>query len=90
MIFSRLVLCLLSSYTFTWGVTALGTVLLVMLGIEFHNAETAMLLVAIPLLLYTFLKSFCHPQQRDIQLILIGGSVAMTAAAWVLQKNLLT
>ena len=42
----RLAAALLGSYAFTWGFSTLGVTGLVALGVDFHEAETALLLLA--------------------------------------------
>lgn len=43
---SRIAAALLGGYAFTWGFTALGIAGLAALGVDFHAAETALMLVA--------------------------------------------
>lgn len=80
---------LLGSYAFTWGFTALGVAGLVALGVDFHEAETALMLLAFLLFLPLFLWSFASPRQGRVMVLLFGGAALMTSAAWGLQRVLL-
>jgi len=85
----RLATALFGSYAFTWGFTALGMVGLVALGVDFHEAETAMLLLAFLVFLPLFLWAFAAASVVRVWAVLGGGAVFMTVAAWGLQRVLL-
>ncbi|MDX5410678.1 MAG: iron uptake protein [Thauera sp.] len=87
---ARIAAAVLGGYAFTWGVTALGTVLLVALGTDFHEAETAMLLLAFLVFLGVFLWAFAAPRLVRVWAVLGGGAVLMLPAAWWLQQFLLS
>lgn len=87
---SRIAAAILGGYAFTWGVASLGTVLLVALGVAFHEAETAMLLLAFLLFLGVFLWAFAAPRLARVWAVLAGGAMLMLAAAWGLQQLLLS
>lgn len=89
-IVARIAAAILGGYAFSWGVTALGTVLLVALGVGFHEAETAMLLLAFLLFLVVFLWAFASARLARVWAVLGGGAVLMLAAAWGLQQVLLS
>jgi hypothetical protein len=84
----RLAAALLGGYAFTRGLVALGVAGLVALGWEFHEAETAMLLLAFLLFLPVFLWAFAAASLARVWIVLLGGAGVMTAAArglqWVL------
>jgi len=80
---------LLGSYAFTWGFSALGIAGLVALGVDFHEAETGVLLLALLVFLGVFLWAFAAASLARVWLVLAGGGALMTAAAWALQRAVL-
>ena len=78
----------LGSYAFTWGLVALGVAGLVALGVDFHEAEKALLLIAFLVFLPVFLWAFAAASLARVWAVLGGGAVFMTAA-WGLQQVLL-
>ena len=54
----RTVAAILGGWIFTWGFVACGTAALVGLGVEFHDAETALLMLGLLLFLAVFLWTF--------------------------------
>jgi hypothetical protein len=86
---NRITASLVGGYAFTWGFTGLGIVLLVALGVDFHEAETAMLLLAFLVFLGLFLWAFAAASMVRVWVSLIGGATLMTAATWALQRALL-
>ncbi len=85
----RLAAALLGGYAFTRGLVALGVAGLVALGWDFHEAETAVLLLAFLLFLPLFLLAFAATSLARVWMVLVGGAGFMTAAAWGLQWVLL-
>lgn len=88
--FHRLAIALLGGYAFTWGFIALGMAALVALGVDLHAAETALLLLAFLVFLSLFLWAFATASLVRVWAVLAGGGVLMTAAAWGLQRALLS
>lgn len=86
----RLFLALLGGYAFTWGFTTLGVTGLVALGVDFHEAETALLLLAFLVFLPLFLWAFAAHSLARVWAVLGGGALSMTAAALGLQQLLLS
>jgi len=86
----RLLLGLVGGYAFTWGLVALGLAGLVAVGADFHEAEVAMLLIAFLVFLPLFLWAFAAPRIGRVWVVLAGGAALMTAAAWALQRAVLT
>jgi len=78
-----------SAYAFTWGLVALGVSGLVALGVDFHEAETALLLLAFLVFLPLFLWTFTVASRVRIWAVLGGAALLMTAAAWGLQRIML-
>jgi hypothetical protein len=87
---ARLVITLVGSFAFTWGFVALGVAGLVALGVEYHEAEVSLMLLAILVFLPLFLWSFASPRQLRVTALLFGGAGVMTATAWTLQRVVLT
>lgn len=87
-IINRVTAALVGGYLFTWGVTALGIAGLVTFGVDFHEAETGMLLVAFLVFLGLFLWAFAAASVLRVWMVLAGGGLVMTAAAWFLQRAL--
>ncbi len=87
---NRIAAALLGGYAFTWGFTALGLAGLVALGVEFHEAETGVFLVAFLVFLGLFLWAFATDSVRRVWVLLGGGGALMTAAAWAVQRALLS
>ena len=79
----------LGGYAFTWGFAALGIAGLVGLGVDFHTAETGVLIVAFLVFLAAFIWSFSVTKLRLVWAWLAGGGIVMTALAWLIQTMLL-
>lgn len=79
---------LLGGYAFTWGFTALGIAALVALGVDFHEAETGMLLLAFLIFLAVFLWAFSTSSLARVWGLLVGGGAIMLGAAWWIQQLL--
>lgn len=86
----RISAALLGGYAFTWGFAALGIAGLVALGVDFHEAETGVKLLAFLLFTGLFLWAYAAASLARVWAVLAGGGALMTAAAWLLQRALLT
>ena len=86
---NRIAAALLGGYAFTWGFTALGIAGLVLLGVDFHQAEIAMLLLAFLVFLGLFLWAFAAASIVRVWAVLGGGGLVMTVAALAFQRALL-
>lgn len=86
---SRVTAALLGGYAFTWGFTALGITGLVAAGTDYHEAETAMLMVAFLVFLGIFLWAFATASLKRVWLVMTAGPVLMSGAAWALQQSLI-
>lgn len=86
---SRIGAALLGGYAFTWGFSALGIAGLAALGVDFHEAEIGVLLVAFLVYLALFLWAFASPRQGRVWMLLFGGAALMAALAWALQRAVL-
>lgn len=85
----RVTLAVVGGYAFTWGFTALGIAGLVALGVDFHEAETGVLLLAFLVFLVVFLWAFAAASLARLWAVLAGGGALMTVSAWTLQRVLL-
>lgn len=86
---NRIAAALLGGYAFTWALTAFGIAGLSALGLDFHEAETAALLLAFPVFLLLFLWAFSASNMLRVWAVLGSGAAVMTAAAWAFQRALL-
>lgn len=87
---NRVAAALLGGYAFTWGLTAFGIAGLVALGLDFHEAEVTLMLLAFPVFLGLFLWAFAAVSVVRVWAVLISGAVLMTAAGWGLQHSMLS
>lgn len=87
---NRIIAAILGGYAFTWGFSALGITSMVALGIDFHEAETGMSLVAFLLFLGLFLWAFATASMTRVWLVLAGGAAIMLLLASMLQNSLLS
>jgi len=87
-VLGRIAASLLGGYAFTWGITTLGITGLVALGVDYHEAHTVLMLLAFLFFLGAFLWAFAARSLARVWLVLAGGGLAMTAAAWALQNQL--
>lgn len=88
-IINRIAAALIGGYAFTWGFAALGIAGLVALGVDFHEAEMAVLLLAFLVFLALFLWVFATNRVARAWVLLGGGAVLMITAALALQRALL-
>ncbi len=87
-IINRIIAALLGGYAFTWGFTALGIAALVALGVDFHEAETGVLLLSFLVFLGLFLWTFAAQNMLKVWGVLVIGTLSMTCTALVLQSHL--
>lgn len=88
-VIGRIAASLLGGYAFTWGVTTLGITGLVALGVDYHEALTALMLLAFLVFLAAFLWAFAARCLLRVWGVLGLGGAGMTAAAWLLQQQLI-
>lgn len=87
---NRVFAAIFGGYAFTWGFSALGITSMVALGIDFHEAETGMSLVAFLLFLGLFLWAFAAASMTRVWLVFAGGAAVMMVIASMLQTSLLS
>lgn len=88
-VLARIAAALLGGYAFTWGFAAFAMAALVTAGMGFHEAEHAAMLLAFIVFLLAFLGAFAARSLVRLWTVLAGGGLAMTVAAWALQRSLL-
>lgn len=76
------------SYLFAWGTSVCGIAVLVVLGVDFHEAEIGMLMLAILVFLAMFLWSFAVASLARVCLVLGGGGAAMIGLGLAFQRML--
>ncbi len=87
---AHLATTLVGSFAFTWGFVALGVAGLVALGVDYHEAEVSLMLLAVLVFLPLFLWSFASSRPGWVRALLFGSAGVMTAIAWTLQRAVLT
>jgi hypothetical protein len=87
---NRIIAAILGGYAFTWGFSVLGITSLVALGIDFHEAETGLSLIAFLVFLGLFLWTFAAKSMIRVWLVLAGGSAVMMLIGTFLQNSLLS
>lgn len=85
---NRVIAALLGGYAFTWGFTVLGITTMVAVGIDYHEAETGMSLIAFLVFLVLFLWAFAAKSMIRVWLVLAGGAALMITIASLLQNSL--
>lgn len=87
-IISRVVASLLGSYCFVWGFITLGIAIGLMLGVAYSEIQMLMFLLAFLVFLGAFLWTFAAASLWRVWLVLAGGGMAMSGAAWFLTQTL--
>lgn len=86
-IVSRVAASLFGGYAFTWGFVTLSIGLLLLSGMPYNEARTLVYLLAFLVLLFVFCWSFVAVSLARVWLVLAGGGIVMTAAAWILSST---
>lgn len=87
---NRLMAAILGGYAFTWGLTAFGITALVAMGVDFHEAETGLSLIAFLVYLGLFLWTFATASMTRVWLVVAGGAGLMQLAATLIQSSLVS
>lgn len=87
---SRVLAGVFGAYAFTWGFAAAGVAALVGLGVEYEEAEMGVLMLAFLLFLGLFLWSFAAASLARVWAVLAGGAALQFAAAWAIQRAILS
>ena len=86
---NRVLSAVLGGYVFTWGFSSLGIAGLAALGVDFHEAETGVLMLAFLVFLGVFLWAFASSSVARVWAVLAGGGALMTLSAWLIQQSML-
>jgi hypothetical protein len=86
---ARVLAGVFGAYAFTWGFAAVGVAALVGLGVEYHDAEMGVLMLAFLLFLGLFLWSFAANSLARVWVVLAGGAALQFAVAWAIQRAIL-
>lgn len=89
LVMNRITAALVGGYAFTWGFTAFGIAGLVALGVDFHQAETGILMLAFLVFLVAFLWTFAARSMFKVWAVLGVGALLLTGTALALQQQLL-
>lgn len=76
------------TYAFAWGFVTLGIALLLIAGMPYGEARTLAYLLAFLVMLVGFCWAFAAASLARVWLVLGGGGIAMSAAAWWLLRAL--
>jgi hypothetical protein len=87
---NRIIAAILGGYAFTWCFSVLGITSLVALGIDFHESETGLSVIAFLVFLGLFLWAFAAKSMIRVWLVLAGGAAIMMLIGTVLQNSLLS
>jgi hypothetical protein len=86
---ARVAAAVFGSYAFSWGFAAAGVAALVGPGVEYHDAEMGVLMLALLVFLGLFLWSFVVSSTYRLWAVLAGGASLLFAAAWAIQRAIL-
>lgn len=87
---ARVTAGIFGSYAFTWGFAAAGVAALVGLGVDYHDAEMGVLMLAFLLFLGLFLWSFAATSIARVWAVLASGAALLFTAAWAIQRAILS
>ena len=86
---ARMTAAVFGAYGFTWGFAAAGVAALVGLGVDYHDAEMGVLMLAFLVFLGLFLWSFAAASIARVWAVLAGGAALLFTAAWAIQRAIL-
>ena len=87
---ARVTAGIFGAYAFTWGFAAAGVAALVGLGVDYHDAEVGVLMLAFLVFLGLFLWSFAAASLTRVWVVLAGGAALLFTAAWAIQRAILS
>jgi hypothetical protein len=85
---SRVAASLLGGYALVFGFTTLGVAVGVALGMDYHDAEALLFLLAFLVFLLGFFWAFAAPRLWRVWAVLAGGGALLTAAGWLVARSL--
>ncbi|MGS5089598.1 iron uptake protein [Hydrogenophaga sp. A37] len=86
---ARVTAGIVGGYAFTWGFAAAGVAALVGLGVDYHDAEMGVLMLAFLVFLGLFLWSFAAASITRVWVVLAGGAALQFTLAWAIQRAIL-
>lgn len=89
-ILSRVLAAVLGGYALIWSIAAFGMTTLVMLGVDFHDAEAGMFMLAFLIYPAVFLWAFAARSQRVVWLTLMLTAPVLLLSAFWLQQRIIT
>ena len=89
LVMNRITAALVGGYAFIWGFTAFAIAGLVALGVDFHQAETGILMLAFLVFLVAFLWTFAARSMLKVWAVLGLGALVLIGTALGLQQQLL-
>lgn len=87
---ARVLAGIFGAYAFTWGFAAAAVAALVGLGVEYHDAEMGVLMLAFLVFLGLFLWSFSAASIARVWVVLAGGAALLFTGAWAIQRAILS
>lgn len=87
---ARVTAGIFGAYAFTWGFAATGVAALVGLGVDYHDAEMGVLMLAFLVFLGLFLWSIAAASIARVWAVLAGGAALLFTAAWAIQRAILS
>ena len=85
---SRVAASLLGGYAFVFGFTTLGVAVGVALGMDYHDAEALLFLLAFLVFLLCFFWAFAARRLSRVWAVLAGGGALLTVAGWLVTRSL--
>ena len=87
-VISRVLASLVGGWFFVWGLTVAGIAVGVLAGVDYHQMEALMYLLAFPVFLALFCWAYAAASITRVWLVLAGGGALMTGLAWLLVPSL--
>ncbi|MFM9902472.1 MAG: iron uptake protein [Polaromonas sp.] len=86
----RITAAVLGGWLLTWGFVACGTAALVGVGVGFHDAEQALLMLGLLVFPSVFLGAFAARRVWRVCAVVVAGAVFFNTAAVLLQRAILS
>lgn len=87
---ARIAVAVVGGYAFSWGFAVFGVAGLVALGVDFHEAESGVLMLALLVFLVVFLWAFSSASVARVWWVLAGGAAMLAATASAIQQQLMS
>lgn len=86
----RVLAAVIGGWAFSWSFAAFGTASLAALGSEFHDAETASMMLGVLIFAGIVMWVFAARSQLRVWAVLLGGSLLFNLIALQLQRMILS